>query len=836
MAMTRIDPLRVAQDDAYARSLTDDEWLQLSHDATWQAMLVQTPELVTRVLANHGHKLPGFFVSDSEETDEEGEELFFAANEAVPDFKIIGKPIPRVQGLGIVTNMGQYTENMVRAGMLFTRTLRSMYPHAKITKVDTSKAEKVPGVHYILHRGNLPPEYQDVSLGSGPPFRYIFNEEVYEVGSPIAVVAAESEHIADEAMRQIEVEYQVLPAVVDLQEAMKSSTPKQWDNKLDGTILSVSPPLVRGNPDQAKADKTIELVANKPVEQHVALELTNSLSWWENDRLIMYYTSQWAHGVRQNLSQMLKIPQNRIRVIQPGWVGSGYGYRSGIDLSEVHAAILAKLTGRPVRNTYTRYEDFVTRTHRNQFRNEIKMGVNNDGSIQFANYKVYANVGAQRAAAANGSWINWQVLYKIPNLKLEAVDVFTNSYKSGPYRCVSHPNGTFALELTMDHAASAIGMDPVDFRLKNLNEDGNPDNKKPFSNPGIRDCIQQAADKIGWKNKYHAPKAKEVRPGVYHGIGLAAHACSHGAGGQPATGQVILNTDGTIQAVSATNDIGDGQRTEMMMIAAESLGVPYNAMSISTAVDTDFTTDNSGTFGSQQTNTGGRGMYEAAQDLKKKLLTVGAAKFAADAKKAGKDLSVKPEDLDVVDGYVVHKTDPSLKSTLGNIATFAGGPMTGSALYRQDPKWERIAWGAHAAEIEVDTMTGGITILNYVAAHDVGRALNPFALEQQIEGGVVMATGAALTEEMLIDKATGLPLNGNLLDYKPLSIKDAPLADVILVEHPKEYGTFGAHGIGEPPMAMPAPAIANAIYNAIGVWITEPPFTREKIQAALKGA
>jgi CO/xanthine dehydrogenase Mo-binding subunit len=836
MATTMIDPLRVAQDPAYARSLSDDGWLQLSQDPTWQAMLVQTPELVSRVLAEHGHKLPGYFVSDDGDTDQRGEDLFFAANEEAAPLKILGKPVPRVQGLGIVTTAGQFTENMRMPGMLFTRTLRSPYPHAKVKKVDTSKAEKLPGVVKILHRGNLPEEYKDVTLGSGPPFRYIFNEEVYEVGSPIAVVAAESEHIADQAMRQIEVEYEVLPAVVDLLEAMKPGTAKQWDNKLDALILSVSPPLVRGKPDETPADQTIQLVANKPVEQHVALELTNSLCWWDNDRLIMYYTNQWAHGVRMGLSQALKIPQNRIRIIQPGFVGSGYGYRSGIDLAEVHAAILAKMTGRPIKNVYTRYEDFVTRTHRNQFRNEIKMGVNKDGSIQFAQLKVIANVGAQRAAAANGSWINWQDLYNIPNLKLEAVDVFTNSYKSGPYRCVSHPNGTFALEITMDRAANAINMNPLDFRLKNLNETGNPDSKRPFSNPGIRDCLQAVADKINWKQSWHAPKAKEVRPGVYHGIGLAAHACSHGAGGNPATGQLILNTDGTVQAVSATNDIGDGQRTEMIMIAAEALGVPLSRISISTAVDTDFTTDTSGTFGSQQTNTGGRGMFEAALDLKKQLLDFGAKKFIDDAKKAGKDVTVKPEDLDVVDGAVVHKSDKSMRASLGSVAGFAGGPLTGRALYRQPPNWERIAWAAHAAEIEVDTLTGGITILKYVAAHDVGRALNPFALEQQIEGGVVMAMGAALTEEMLLDKATGLPLNGNLLDYKPLSIKDAPLAEVILVEKPKEYGVFGAHGIGEPPMALPAPVIANAIYNAIGVWITEPPFTREKIQAALKGA
>jgi xanthine dehydrogenase molybdenum-binding subunit len=356
-------------------------------------------------------------------------------------------------------------------------------------------------------------------------------------------------------------------------------------------------------------------------------------------------------------------------------------------------------------------------------------------------------------------------------------------------------------------------MDPVQFRLNNLNEQGNPDTKKPFSNPGIRDCIQQVADKINWKQVWHAPKAKEVRPGVFHGVALAAHACSHGAGGNPASGQVIVNTDGTVQCVSASNDIGPGQRTTMAMIAAESIGVPLYGVTITPFVDTDLTTDASGTFGSQQTNTGGRGMYEAGQDARKQLLEWGARKFVDDAKKQNQTLDLKGDDVDLKNGQL------------------------GRSIYSQDPQWERTAFAAHAAEVEVDTVTGSINVVRYVAAHDIGRAINPFALEQQIEGGVVMALGAVLTEQLLTDTATGLPLNPNMLDYKPLSIKDAPRdIQVILVEHPKEYGVFGAHGVGEPPMAAPAPTIASAVYNATGVWITDMPITREKVLAALKSA
>ena len=822
-----IDVLRVATDAKYAASLSPEEWASVAQSPEFRQMAAEQRELLAATLETHAASIPGFSQVGLPATP---------AQVLNGPYTVVGTKVPRVHGLGVVTGQGQYTEHMTMPGTLYTRTLRSPHPHARVKSVDVSKAEKFPGVQAVLYRGNLPAVYQDVKLGSGPPDRGLFDEELFEVGAPVAIVAADSEHIADEATRLIDVQYEILPAAMDFLEAMKPTTPHQFDTKLDGLILGITPPLVRGDPN-AKGDVQIDVVASKSFENHLALELTNSITWWESDKLVMYYTNQWAHGIRAGLSQALKIPQNKIRVVQPGFVGSGYGFRSNIELPEVHSAILAKITGRPIHTTYTRAEDFVIRTHRPQFRNEMHLSVNKDGTIVSGNFKVIANVGAARSAAANGSWFNMQDQYTIPNLKLEAVDVFTNSYKQGPYRCVSHPNGTLALEVTMEKAAYAIGMDPVQFRLNNLNEVGNPDTKKAFSNPGLRDCITQAADAIGWKQNWHAPKAKEVRPGIFHGVALAAHACSHGGGANPATGQIIVNSDGSIQCVSAANEIGDGQRTTMVMIAAESLGVPLSSVTITTFVDTELTTDALGTFGSIQTNTGGRGMYEAGQDARRQLLDWGAKKFMDDAKKANQTLDVKSDELDLKDGSIFRKSDPSKKLALKDVAQFAGGPILGRAIYTQDPQWERTAWAAHAAEIEVDTVTGSINILRYVAAHDVGRAVNPFALEQQIEGGVVMALGATLTEQLLSDAATGLPLNPNMLDYKPLTIKDAPKdIKVILVEHPKEYGVFGAHGIGEPPMSPPAPTIASAVYNALGVWITDMPITREKVLAALKSA
>jgi CO/xanthine dehydrogenase Mo-binding subunit len=824
--MAQIEAVRVVQDAAYAASLSDQDWYALAQDPAWQEMVSEQSEMVAGVIAQYGNKLPGGGQS--------------SAPTELPvfrPFQVIGTDIARIQGYGIVTNTGTYTENLRMPGMLFMRTLRSRYPHAKIKSIDTSEAEKIPGVRKILHRGNLPEEYKDVFLGSALPTRFLFNEEVFEVGSPIAVIAADSEHIGDVAMRAIKVEYEVLPAALDMLEAMKSSTPKQFTSNLDGTTIAITAPLVRGDPTSAKADVVVDNVARKSTEQHVALELTNSLSYWDGDKLNMTYTNQHGHGTRSGLSQALKLPQNKVRIFQTGYLGSGYGYRSGIDLSEAHAAILSKLTGRPIKNNYTRYEDFVTRTHRPEFRNEMKLGVNRDGTISFGIFKVIANVGAQRAGAANGSWVNMQDLYKIPNLRLEAVDVMTNSYKSGPYRCVSHPNGTFALETTMDKAAYAINMDPVEFRLKNLNEVGNPDTKKPFSNPGIRDCITQVATAINWKSVWHAPKAKQVRPGVYHGIGMAAHLCSHGAGSNPSTGQVIINSDGSVQAVSGVTDIGSGQRTNMMMVAAEALGVPLNMVTITPYVDTDNTTDSGGTNGSRMTNTGGRGMYEAGVDARNQVLKYAADKFNTDFATAKVDTRVTAADVDMDNtGSVFIKADKTKKLTLAQVVQFKATSIIGKSDYLQPTNWEQVALAAHAAEVEVDTVTGTVKITRYVAAHDVGKAFNPFSIRQQVEGGVVMATGAVFTEELLIDKATGLPLNPNLLDYRPLSIKDAPLAEVIIVEKPKAYGTFGGHGLGEPPMGPPAPTIVNAVYNAVGVWVTEMPLTRDKLLAALKAS
>jgi len=825
----KVDVLRSVQDADYVATLTTEDWNELSRDPLFRDMAAEAPELTAPLFAKFG-------------IDPFGGKPVVNPSLATADLTVVGKRLPRTHSIGIVTGIGRYSVNMTMPGMVFMKTLRSSQPHAKIKSIDTSKAEKLPGVVHILHRGNMPAAYKDVALEAGPPTRYAFGEEIYQVGAPVAAVAATSEHIADEALRMITVQYEVLPAVFDMMEAIKPSTPKQWDNKLDGTTIGVTQPFVRGKGDAALSEGDVQVagITYKGFEQHVALELSCTLSWWDNDKLIHIGTVRHAHGRKSGLAQWFKIDQSKVRVITPGYIGSSYGSMRSHDADDFIAPMMAKVIGRPVKSIATRSEDMVVRTHRAETRTESKMAVKRDGTIVAAHFKVLSNVGAFRAGgAASGSWVTYQQLYNIPNLKLEATDAFTNSYRYGSFRCVQHPQATWAIETLIDKAATAINMDPVAIRLKNINLVGNIDSKRPFSNPGLKACIDQAAEKIGWTAKWHAPKAKEVRPGVFHGIGFAAHTCSHGAGGAPSTGSVIINSDGTLTVVSAAQEVGAGERTIMAMIAAEVLGIPYAQVNITPDVDSDTTADTGNTAGSRQTISGGWGVYEAALDAKTQMLDWAARKFIADAKAATPSvtLTLKGSDLDVAAGSIFIKAEPAKKMLVRDAVTAAANPILGRGAHIHETTWERLAHAAHAVEVEVDTVTGSIKILKYVAAHDIGKAINPMGAEQQIEGGVIMAISAALYEENLVDNSTGIPINDSILDYKIVTIKDIPRTiDVVMVEYAKAFGVWGAMGIGEPPMALPCPAISNAVFNAVGVRLESQPMTRVKLLAALKSA
>jgi xanthine dehydrogenase molybdenum-binding subunit len=829
----RVDAFRTAFDLEYAATLTEADWAAVVASPEWHILTAENSDLLAPVMSRFSDRMS---MAAQPQT---------APVRPIPEgpFQIVGKSAPRLHGFGHVTGFGQYSEHMTQPGMVFMKTLGSPHPHARIKRIDTTKAEAFPGVVAVLHRGTLPDLYKDVRIGSGPPDRFLFSEEIFEVGAPIAVVAAASDHIADEAVRLIDVDYEVLPAVLDHIEGMKATTPKQWDNKLDGTILDISPPKLRGNPDQgfAQSDVVVENVTTRSAEHHAALEPTTVIAKWDyssdgRDHVTIVGTFRHAHGARNTFAQALKLNQSQVRTITPGYVGASYGSHRDPNLVEIHAALMSKLTGRPVRTMNTRAEDFVTRTHRTPTRNESKLGVKRDGTMVAYSSRNIGDAGAQRGTGGVGYSTGLEVMYKIENLWQQSINVMTNSYKYSSLRCTEHPNNTLAREPIIDRAAYAIGMNPLDIRLKNLNLEANPDTKLPYNNSGLQEVIQQATDRAGWKEKWHPAKAKEVRPGVFHGIGMAAHSCNHGAGGAPSTGMVVLNSDGTMTVISGAAEVGPGERTTMAIMAAEVMGLPMTRVRISHEVDSDMTSDTGVTAGSRQTISGGWGVYEAATDAKAQLLDWAVKKLVDDGRKKNppETVTTKPEELDVSRGVIVFKNDATRKLKIADVISFAGNPIIGKGAHVHETTWQRMAWAAGVAEIEVDTGTGSIKVLKYTAAHDVGKAINPLGVKQQIEGGVIMGIGQALTETLMRDTATGVPLNPNLLDYKVMSIKDVPPVDVVIVEKPKNYGAFGAHGIGEPPIATPASAMINALYNAVGVWVEDIPLTRARVLAALK--
>jgi xanthine dehydrogenase molybdenum-binding subunit len=407
----RIDALRVAYDLDYAASLNEAQWQALILQPDWQLMWAENMDILEPVLTRFGARI-GYFQQQP------------APARVIPQgpFEVIGKAIPRMHGFGHVTGFGQFTEHKTEPGMLFMRELVSPHPHAKIRSIDASEAEKLPGVAKVLHRGNAPKEYLDVRIGSGPPDRFIYSDEVFEVGTAVASVAAVSDHVADEALRLIKVDYEILPAVTDHIEAMKPSTPKQWNNKLDGTILEVGAPKIRGNPDQgfAESEIVIENVTTRSSEQHAPLEPTTLIVKWDTmgdgrDHVTINGTFRHPHGARNSFAQALKLDQAQVRVIVPGYMGSSYGAHRDPQAVEYHAAIMAKVTGRPVRAMNTRAEDFINRVHRSPVRNENKIGVKRDGTIVAFNSHNIGDSGAQRGGGGVGYSTGLEVLYNIPN-------------------------------------------------------------------------------------------------------------------------------------------------------------------------------------------------------------------------------------------------------------------------------------------------------------------------------------------------------------------------------------------------------------------------------------
>jgi CO/xanthine dehydrogenase Mo-binding subunit len=527
--------------------------------------------------------------------------------------------------------------------------------------------------------------------------------------------------------------------------------------------------------------------------------------------------------VRTDVARALGIKVNEVRVLT-AYIGGDFGDKAYVERYHIIAALLAKKTGRPVKLEYTREENYLSAHHRYPTTWYLKYGAKKDGTLTAIQAKLFADLGAYyHLDGAIASLEVPKFVYRCPNVKLEGYNVFTNKPEGGHMRCVGHPAGMFPQEVHIDRLAEKLGMNPLAFRLKNyaLKEDGDQDKLVPFASNGLEDCARLGAERINWQSNWKEPGSS---PGpVKRGLGVAFHACRHGGITPPMSSIIKLDPDGTVELLSGLNDSGGWQKTTMAMIAAEELGIPYEAVQVTTG-DTDATTDTGPPGGSRGTASAGLAVIAAARDAKSQLLEV-----------AAELLKKKKEDLEIREGQVFIKGE-NRSIPYKEILSKAPNPIIGRGSGKPPQGVALLTFGAHFAEVDVDIRTGKVTVLRLIAAHDVGRAINRLGCENQIQGGAIMGIGFGLLERQYIDGQTGICVNPNMVDFKIPSILDVPAVEPIIVEPDDPYGPFGAKGVGEPPYSIPAPAIANAIYNAVGVRCNEIPINiRAIIDGLAKG-
>jgi xanthine dehydrogenase molybdenum-binding subunit len=734
--------------------------------------------------------------------------------QAQKEFSVVGKSTPRIDAYERVTGQAQYTGDLQLPGMLYARVLRSPHPHAKIISIDTSKAEKLPGVKAVIHHGNAQIPW---SSGGHTHRRFIFNNPVRFVGDPVAAVAAADRHIAEEALGLIEIKYEKLPHVLDPNEALKPDAPKiAPEGNLSVGKGNFSAPIEEswGDLDNGfnAADRIFE---DTYVTKHVnnaQLEPRVSVARWEAGKLTVFASTQGVSNARTDIAKDFGLPLSKVRVVSK-YMGGGFGNKNQAQDYDYMTAMLAKVTGQPVKLEFTREDDYIGMHGRWSSEQHYKIGVKQDGTITAVQLDAVTNIGAYRKQSGNLSGTDF---YNIPNFKKVIKPVHTNTVVGANYRAPAYPQSVFGFASFLDQIAFELGINPLEMFEKNRIQKYK--SKIPFTSNYLDECIAEGAKRIGWNEKWHKPGA--MSDPKKHGIGMALGGYPFRPGLGAAT--IRVNPDGTAHLLVGVTDIGTGAKSTMAIIAAEALGIPLSQIQVTNG-DTDVTPYSVGESGSRTTPFTGPAVIAAAEDVRKQIFAIAAGR-----------LKIKPEELDLRDGQVFVKSDPSQKTPLGRVVAQSGDLIGRATTNTSFKDVEGKSFAAHFAEVEVDTWTGHVKITRYVAAHDSGTIINRLPAESQIKGGVVQGIGMAFSEELLTDTLTAIPINPNYRDAKVPTHLETPEVEVIFIEHPDPYGPFGGKVVGEPPITPAVATIANAIFNATGKRFKELPITPDKIVRAIQ--
>ncbi len=753
--------------------------------------------------------------------------------ETMKEFTAVGKRVPKVDAPDKAMGRARYVQDLKLPGMLYGKILYSKYPHARIVKIDIEKAKCLPGVFVILTGEDIPPIRMGV-YKDNPPLKA---GKVRSYRDEVAAVAAVDPETAQKAIDLIEVAYEALPAIFDPEEAMLPSAPLVHENHKTN-VLKMPWNLHYGDVEAAKPEAAFKVEERFTTTwvTHCCMGTSGAIADFDHaNNLTIYTNTQIPSLAQRDFLETLKalgLKDKRVRVIKP-CIGGGFGSKLDTYGYEHVSILLAWHARRPVKIVFNREEEFVATSTRQPTIIDISMGCDKDGKLLYRDMSMVLD---------NGAYTSWGVttpsvmmvpitsIYRVPNVRYIAKCVYTNNTYSQAMRGYGNPQATFAIESAMDMLAESAGIDRLEFRRINCNQPGDVTPQGlHITSCGLSECIQAVSENL------EPGRSKEK------GVGIGVASLIHVGGGariykSDGCGTIIKMDDyGMADVFTGATDMGQGADTVLTQIVAEQLGIKVEDVHV-IHHDTDVCPWDVGAHASRTTFVAGNSALGAAKKIRRRLLEIAAAA-----------LETQVDDLVLKDRSVFVKSSPTKQLPVAKLlrsSHFKPGGQMLMADYFYDPRNENMgrdfrgnmsatySFGAHGVRVRVDEETGKVEILDYVAAHDVGRAINPMLLDGQVYGGVMMGIGYALTEQVILEK--GRNMNPDFRDYKILTAKDAISVKPIIIETIDEDGPYGAKGIGEPGCVPTAPAIANAIYDAIGVRIKDLPMTPERVLAAIK--
>ncbi len=753
----------------------------------------------------------------------------------------VGKSEKRVDAFDKVTGRARYTDDLCGSGALVAKVLHSTIANGVVKRIDTRAAEQIEGVVKIVtcfdvpqykfptagHPWSTDPHHQDVAD------RLLLTSRVRFYGDDVAAVVAEDEIAAAAALRAIEVEYEEYPFVLDAQKAMEPGAPQLHAEYPNNILAHTS--IYKG--DYASAIQEPGLIKvegwyDTPTVQHCHIENHICFAEMEGGRIVVTSSTQIPHIVRRIVGQALGIPWGNVRIVKP-YIGGGFGNKQDALYEPLCAYLCTQVGGRRVKLDVSREETFVCNRVRHAIRTHIISYVRPDGTFAarkmecFSDQGAYASHGHGIAAKGMGAFPQ---LYPCENLECDAYTVFTNKPVSGAMRGYGIPQAMFAGESHIDDVARALHMDPLAFRRKNMMPVGYVDDfsKNENYSDSLNQCIEKGMEYLDYARKKEA-YAKETGP-VRHGVGMAIfwyNTAVWPISLESSSCRMVLNQDGSIQLQMGETEIGQGADTAFAQMAAEALGIPFASVHVISTQDTDVTPFGLGAYASRQTYIGGFSIKQTALLMRERIL-----KYAYELTR------MPPFEMDIVDGNILRKSDGRVLMTLGELATEALYSLSHSEHITAESTYQiksnAYSFGCSFAEVEVDIPLCKVKLLNIVNVHDCGRLINPALAEAQVHGGMSMAIGYGLSEQLLFDEKTGKPLNNNLLDYKLSTMMDHPDIAARFVENYEPTSAFGTKALGEPPACPGAPAIRNAILAATGVAFDSIPITPHRLFARFK--